>query len=315
MYNKRSLASEDIAAIPDEKRFRHDMVDVFLNNELSSARSARLLHNAAMAGARHVQDLQVNQSGSNAQRDLLRKCFRNSKWPSVYEFSVPGWNQAKQCEQQHQLAMLLPHELLHAFLKLNSAETMLANQRNVLPERPDLLSHLAQLQQMGLNPDELLLTGIWSDGVPFNSDRSQTLETISLNIFGDDSARLPLTAFPKEFLHKKKTFECIFEVLQWSYKILLGGVFPSCRHDGQPFTNSDSYRRKLAHKTIGIKACLAEFRADWACYKDVLDFPSWASTGYICWQCNVPKADLKKFDSHTFAKYLWAHSNSSNCFV
>ena len=158
-----------------------DMVDVFLNNELSSARSARLLHNAAMAGARHVQDLQVNQSGSNAQRDLLRKCFRNSKWPSVYEFSVPGWNQAKQCEQQHQLAMLLPHELLHAFLKLNSAETMLANQRNVSPERPDLLSHLAQLQQM-------LLTGIWSDGVPFNSDRSQTLETISLNIFGDDSA-------------------------------------------------------------------------------------------------------------------------------
>ena len=88
----------------------------------------------------------------------------------------------------------------------------MANQRNVLPERPDLLSHLAQLQQMGLNPDELLLTGIWSDGVPFNSDRSQTLETISLDIFGDDSARLPLTAFPKEFLHKKKTFECIFEV-------------------------------------------------------------------------------------------------------
>ena len=86
MYNKRSLASDDIADIPDEKRFRHDMVDVFLNNELSSARSARLLHNAAMAGA----DLQVNQSGSNAQRDLLRKCFRNSKWPSVYEFQCLG---------------------------------------------------------------------------------------------------------------------------------------------------------------------------------------------------------------------------------
>ena len=86
---------------------------------------------------------------------------------------------------------------------------MLANQQNVLPERPDLLSHLAQLQQMGLNPDELLLTGIWSDGVPFNSDRSQTLETISLNIFGDDSARLPLTAFPNKFLRKKKTFERI----------------------------------------------------------------------------------------------------------
>ena len=60
MCNKRPWVSEDIAAVPDEKRFRHDMVDVFLNNELSSARSARLLHTAAMAGARHVQDLQIN---------------------------------------------------------------------------------------------------------------------------------------------------------------------------------------------------------------------------------------------------------------
>ena len=45
MYNKRSLASEDITDIPDEKRFRHDMVDIFLNNELSSARSARRQQN------------------------------------------------------------------------------------------------------------------------------------------------------------------------------------------------------------------------------------------------------------------------------
>ena len=126
MYNKSSLASEDIAAIPDEKRFRHDMVDVFLNNELSSLTAPQCCHGRGTTCAGFASQ-SVNQSGSNAQRDLLRKCFRNSKWPSVYEFSVPGWNQAKQCEQQHQLAMLLPHELLHAFLKLNSAKTMLAN--------------------------------------------------------------------------------------------------------------------------------------------------------------------------------------------
>ena len=190
MCNKRSLASEEIAAIPDEKRFRHDMVDVFLNNELSSARSARLLHNAAMAGK------SIRRAGM-----FRGTCSENaSEIASGHQcmnFQCLGGTKPSNVSSNINWPCCCPTNLLRAFLKLHSVETMLANQQNVLPERPDLLSHLVQLQQMGLNPDEVLLTRIWSDGVPFNSDRSQPLETISLNIFGDDSARLPLTAFPK----------------------------------------------------------------------------------------------------------------------
>ena len=73
MGNKRSLTAEDVAAVPKEKRFRRDIVDVFLNNELSSTRAARLLHNADLAGAAHLKDLQINQNNRNHHRDLLRK--------------------------------------------------------------------------------------------------------------------------------------------------------------------------------------------------------------------------------------------------
>ena len=39
MFNKRSLAAEDVQAVAPAKRFRSEMVDIFLNNELSSERS------------------------------------------------------------------------------------------------------------------------------------------------------------------------------------------------------------------------------------------------------------------------------------
>ena len=84
-----------------------------------------------------------------------------------------------------------------------------------------------------------LLAGIWCDGVPFNSDRSMTLETISLNIFGQEgNLRLPVAAFPTEFVAKSQTFEDLFQIIQWSFKQLATGIMPSCRHDGRPFNKN-----------------------------------------------------------------------------
>ena len=59
MYNKRTLPCEEVNDIPPEKRFRAYMIDIFLNNDLSGQRSARVLGNASLAGTQHIQDLQV----------------------------------------------------------------------------------------------------------------------------------------------------------------------------------------------------------------------------------------------------------------
>ncbi|CAE7838507.1 unnamed protein product [Symbiodinium sp. CCMP2592] len=280
MFNKRSLTTEDVQAVAPAKRFRSEMVDIFLNNELSSERSARVLRSAQQAGALHVEDLQVRPETRNTHRDLLRKCFRNTKWPSLYHAKVRGWNQAKNTSEEYSLAILLPHESLHSLLKVNTPEALLQQQAEILPGRPDLENHLHFLEdELGLDSESTLLMGMWCDGVPFNSDRSMTLETICLNIFGQQNLRLPVAAFPKEFVSKSQTFEDVFEIIQWSFKQLATGSMPSCRHDGMPFNRTDSYRQRLAGKKLPLRAALAEFRADWSCYKDVLSFPSWSSKG------------------------------------
>ena len=147
---------------------------------------------------------------------------------------------------------------------------------------------------MGLDSETTLLAGIWCDGVPFNSDRSMTLETFSLNIFGQGNLRLPVAAFPKEFVAKSQTFEDLFQIIQWSFKQLATGIMPSCRHDGRPFNKTDAYRKRLAGQELPLRAALVEFRAGWSCYADMLSFPSWSSKGFICWRCMCPRADLNK---------------------
>ncbi|CAE7889909.1 DCL3B [Symbiodinium microadriaticum] len=131
MFNKRSLAAEDVQAVAPAKRFRSEMVDIFLNNELSSERSARVLRSAQEAGAQHVEGPETR----NTHRDLLRKCFRNTKWSSLYHTKVRGWNQANNSSEEYSLAILLPHESLHSLLKVNTAEALLQEQAEILPAK------------------------------------------------------------------------------------------------------------------------------------------------------------------------------------
>ena len=186
MYNKRTLPCEEVNDIPPEKRFRADMIDIFLNNDLSGQRSARVLGNASLAGTQHIEDLQV-APGKNAYRNLLRKCFRNTKWPAPYELQVTAFNEATDAEEKSKLCMLMPHEVVHALLKVNDPRVLLEHQRAILAERPDL-EHLANFDLA--KDDKALLLGLWIDGVPFNSDRSQTLETITLRLFGEKGLRV-----------------------------------------------------------------------------------------------------------------------------
>ena len=42
--------------------------------------------------------------------------------------------------EEYSLAILLPHESLHTLLKVNTAEALLQQQAEILPDRPDLES-------------------------------------------------------------------------------------------------------------------------------------------------------------------------------
>ena len=48
----------------------------------------------------------------------------------------------------------------------------------------------------------------------------------------------------------------------------------------------------MAGKDIGLLACLAEVRGDWAMFKDTLNLPGWQGKGPICHKCNCTLAEL-----------------------
>ena len=43
---------------------------------------------------------------------------------------------------------------------------------------------------------------------------------------------------------------------------------------------------------VGLVACLAEVRGDWAMFKDCLNLPGWQGKGHICHKCNIKLAQL-----------------------
>ena len=228
------------------------------------------MKNAQAAGAEGLKDLQFRKN-RNVSRDMMRRFFRNTKWPSPYEFQATAFKEAEnKCEQQT-LSILLPRDFLFALLKVNDPELLIAKQEVILPDRPDLLAHLLKV---GFPREATILAGLWVDAVPFNSD-SQSLETLTLSLCGHQSLRIPLVAFPKDMRAKGQTYEDIFEVVAWSFRVLLSGTMPSARHDGSAFNSTDAYRRKQQGKTVALKASLSE-----------MSFPSWSSKGFICWRCN-----------------------------
>eukprot|EP00439_Symbiodinium_sp_Y106_P040994 s5457_g5.t1 len=73
MFNKRFLPDEALEDALEEKRLRHNLLDVFSGNNLSAQRSALVFENARTGEeAANIDDLAVNRKHGNQTCDLLR---------------------------------------------------------------------------------------------------------------------------------------------------------------------------------------------------------------------------------------------------
>ncbi|CAE7833776.1 unnamed protein product [Symbiodinium sp. CCMP2592] len=239
--------------------------------------------------AKGVKDLAQAKQGSNTARNLLRRNLRRTPWPPPYECQVRGKNPRTGKEDLYTLAFMLPHEVLHVLLESNDVSEI----RNQQARIPNLQE---QLQEHG---NDVLLLGLWLDGVPFSSDRSQTLQCATLSLPGLTDAgdfRFPLTGFPKFFQMPEATWDDVTAIIAWSMRCCYTGFFPSFRHDESRFLGNDSWRKRRASQPLGCRAVLAEVRADWSAYQEVLRLPGWTGNGPICWFCQATLQDLHDVD-------------------
>ena len=282
---------------PPTKRFRTSMLDKFLSSKLSGKETRELLEDAHAAGAKHIGDLaKVGRSGArpgNICRDLLRKACRPHRkfWPPFYWAPVTLYDSKKQEEISVNIPFLLPHLVLHYWIK----------------ERPALLPRLRptsdlQLQalrdtarMMKCAPEDIVVFGLHGDGVPFNRQRTQTLEVLSMNwpafVESGKKTRVPITGLPRHWVAQDKTWDELLSIIAWSFRMLALGTHPTRRHDGKAFKERH-IMSKLAGQKMISRGALLEIRADWAFFKESLRLPSWQGN-WCCWLCTAGGADLR----------------------
>lgn len=283
------------------KRFRENVSELFLDNALSGQRAQSVFADAVAAGAAGVRDLaRAGTSGKhpgNCNRDLLTTMLKTAKrnWPPLYKAKIRVRDLKTGQEVRAPLPFLLPHAVLHKWLLKDPA--LLRKLTAISSEMQVKVSAVAA--ELGCNAADIVPFGLHGDGVPFNSERSRSLEVWSFNFPCEDEVmrrfRVPVCAIDKRFVAKDATYRDIQEVIAWSFRLLAIGQNATRRHDGTDFAETDGLRR-FAGQPMPCRGILAELRADWAWYKATMDLPQHNEVAGCCWLCTCKPDEIRTTD-------------------
>ena len=286
---RRQPCEEDL---PAAKRFRANLRDLFLTNQLSGIRMCHLLQDAAAAGTQGLDDLADIGATNHGARDLRRRFLRGTQWPKPYNAQVRVWYPALHREGTCSLPIMLPHEIVDAIAQ----RAPIAKLQETCGLDGQSLTHFVGTKaNLGLL--DAVPLGFWADGVPVNKGRTQTLECVTMLFPGAtsellQSLRIPLTVLNRRNIVKCATFDDIFDVVRWSLQWAVLGVHPTRRHDGHTWLPSDLGRGKLAGKPLHSHSLLVEVRGDWKMMREIFRLPAWNETRGICWLCKATPNDI-----------------------
>ncbi len=276
--------SYDPRSLPPGKRLRANLQDAYSSNPLSGRRTQELINDAADAGVQELHSLR-KPVGPNAARNLKTAFLKRCQWPEIYWAQTRVWNAKAAREEIQWLGFMLPHEYVATLAKYGNDDVL----HSTLGFDPLSKEHLEKCQRKACpGGGHLLGLGLWGDGVPVNYDRTESVETFSMNLPGQGSEyhtlRLPLTAISRKQI-SRNTWHDIMEVLRWSLAQCWLGTFPTRRHDASPWQGSDRRRSKCSGQTLGTKAALVEVRGDWKFFGETFGFPKHNTKAGCCWKC------------------------------
>ena len=297
MYSKHKRPYESESLAPN-KRLRSNLQDIFSSNQLSGKRTQELINDIADAGNEELEALR-GRVGGHSSRKLKSAFLKRNQWPSLYWARIRVLNVRTAVEEYQQCAFILPHEYLGVLAKLGTMD-MLLDKSGLDPVSR---AHLDQCERRA--GEALIPVGLWGDGVPVNWDRTESVETVSLNLPGQAGAhkdlRLPVTGVPhKQF--GEHTWDDIMEVVAWSLNHAAANTRPNCRHDNTAWLATDTKRRKLAETSLvlGARAALVEVRGDWKMFGEVFRFPKHNTKAGCCWLCTCTPEQV----DHVFTVFI-----------
>ena len=298
MWQKRQHNRDEEA--PPAKRLKDNIIDLYGSGDVPADRAQELLEDAGALtqslGSGDLQEMRRRGSAGsdkNVARDLRRKLLKGSHWPPIYVTMIRMWSVAEKRVTLQKVALLLPHELLQTLKDMGSSEVVFD------ASGLDTLNQKKYGQILEAMHGELFIpVSLWGDGVPFSWDRKKSADLWCLSLPGQGhkpyrDLRLTLTSLPHENVIRA-TQDDLMDIFAWSFAHLARGHFPWTRHDEQPWTDGDAWRKKRAGKDL-VKAALMEVKGDWKQMSFCFSLPTWSSRADrpICWLCNATKQSLK----------------------
>ena len=281
-------------------RLRKNIGDLLASNHASGSRLAEVVNDVNRCAPHLLSELS-SKPGTRRDKQTQRmkhKFLKKSHWMPDYVTDVRCWDPATNKIKVEKVSMQLIHEVVAVLLK-NGLKEKLLDRSNMDPLS---LQHLIHCETSA-GVDEMLGLGIWGDGAPTQWNRDETIDVISLSLPGSkdySGLRIPLVILP----HSRtcsETWHDIFAIIKWSLSILAGGRWPTKRHDGTPWNDTDKSRKTPRKLILSV---LVESRQDWKFAAEVFGFPTHRSAEGICWRChctsqNVTRAQPNSTHTHT----------------
>ena len=267
------------------KRLRRNLEDLWASGQTNTSRHAELLRDGLAAGVEECYSRAVARHVAPRPSQLFNEALKSSEWPRPKPFQVPLLNRTGEV-QELPLAFLLPHELILALIghgRRPNAEATLVALQEVDGLDSTCATHIA-----GVNAEwgvQSIPISLWQDGVPFNWDRSESLEVYSLAFPGmtqpgESGCRFPITVIPHHMCCKA-THQRVWEILAWSFTYMSVGQCPPDGPCGQ------DYKHHLAGQPLGFHAAICEFKGDWKMMSEIVGLPTWNNKQGICWRCSM----------------------------
>lgn len=283
--NKRPY---DANALDPRTKIRRNVQDLLANNSLPCKRIVELASDVNRLDSACFAD--IERLKTKRKCDVMRKMLKSSKWMPPYWAQVRCWNPKSCKEELRWVAIQLPHEII-SVLSQDSVGDAIKSRAGMSKLSKEHLERAELAEQT-----ELLGIGLWADGTPCNWDRSEAVETLSMNLPGlvgeYSQLRIPIVALGKKHV-SEHTWHDIHDVVKWSLMVLVSGSYPTERHDRSEWRKSDIKRKNAV---AFLKAVLVEVRADWDWMAKVFGFPRHNLQKGNCWKCkNTPAQVMKHY--------------------
>jgi len=105
------------------------------------------------------------------------------------------------------------------------------------------------------------------------------------------------------------TLWAMWHVIAWGVRAIHSGFYPSERHDGQPWFDTDACRQPTANETLGFLACVLFVKSDWVETVVTIGMSSFKDSISPCPFCHATHSDF--FDCAKLSPFSPAHPRKS----